>query len=373
MRAFVHDTAAARVVFAPGAVDRVPDEADRLGAGRVLLIAEGGRPDGEALAEALGPRVVARWSEVVMHVPAPVADRAAQVAMDRRADLLVSLGGGSATGLAKAVALRTGVPILAIPTTYAGSEMTPIWGQTADARKTTGRDPRVLPRVVVYDPRLTLGLPARVAAGSGMNALAHAVEGLYSAGASPVTALLADEAVRALASALPRVVAAPTDLDARGEALYGAWLAGWVLGTAGMGVHHKVCHVLGGTWNLPHADVHSAVLPYAAAFNASAAPEAMARLANALGADPGDAPGALWDLARAVGAATSLAPLGFPADAVALATDLVVAAAPDNPRPVDQTGVTELLHAALRGQRPAATVGIHQASLGGPGHRGGYS
>jgi maleylacetate reductase len=167
---------------------------------------------------------------------------------------------------------------------------------------------------------------------------------------SPVTALLAADGIRAVAAALPRVVADGTDLEARAELLYGAWLAGWTLGTAGMGVHHKVCHVLGGTFNLPHAQTHSAVLPYAAAFNAAHAPEALARVAQALGAQ--DAPGGLWDLAHAVGAPTSLAPLGFRAEHVDEAAALVAAAPPTNPRPVDREGVRELLHAARAGSRP---------------------
>jgi maleylacetate reductase len=355
MESFVHDVAASRVVFGAGSLARVPAEVERLGARRVLVMAadDGTGAARDAVLAGLGERVAGRWSEVVMHVPVDVADRAAAAADACAADLLLCLGGGSATGLAKALALRAGRPILAVPTTYAGSEMTAIWGQTEGARKTTGRDPRVLPRVVVYDPDLTLTLPAPVAAASGMNALAHAFEGLYAADASPVTTLMAEESIRALAAALPRVVAAPADRAARATALYGAWLAGSVLGTAGMGVHHKVCHVLGGTWDLPHAGVHSAVLPYAAQFNAEAAPEALARTERALRAAPGDGAGALWDLAASLSAPTSLAAVGFPPGAVAEAAALVAATNPPNPRPVDPPGVAGLLRNALSGRRPA--------------------
>jgi alcohol dehydrogenase class IV len=358
MESFVHDAPASRVVFGPGSLATVPREVERLGAHRVLVVAAddtGAATD--TVLSALGERVADRWSEVVMHVPVDVADRAAVAAATCDADLLLCLGGGSATGMAKAVALRTGLPILAVPTTYAGSEMTPIWGQTAGSRKTTGRDSRVVPRVVVYDPDLTLTLPAPLAAASGMNAMAHAFEGLYAPDASPVTILMAEESIRSLAGALPRVVAAPDERPARGAALYGAWLAGAVLGAVGMGVHHKVCHVLGGTWNLPHADVHAAILPYTAQFNAHWALDAMTRTERALGAAPGDGAGALWDLAAAVHAPTSLAAVGFPAADVAEAAALVAGGNPRNPRPVDAEGVAELLRNALSGQRPVPIAG----------------
>jgi maleylacetate reductase len=349
---FVHDAAATRVVFAPGALSRVPEEVDRLGGRRVLLLAGG--PEAryaDQLAAELGDRVAGRVREVVMHVPVATAQAAVATARASRADLLLSLGGGSATGLAKAVARETGLPVLAVPTTYAGSEMTPIWGLTGADGKTTGRDRRVLPRVVVYDPELTVSLPGPVSAASGLNALAHCVEGRYAGDASPVTSLLAEEGIRALAGALPKVVADGADLAARGEALYGAWLAGWTLGMAGMGVHHKLCHVLGGSWRLPHAEVHAVVLPYAAAFNSGYAPAALSRVAAALGSP--DAAGGLWDLGRRLGTPASLAALGFPPSSVDQAAELVVAGAPINPRPVDRDGIRALLRAACAGERPA--------------------
>ena len=378
---FVHDAAATRVVFGTGGLARVGEEVDRLGARRVLLVAGGPEAQyADQLAADLGDRVAARIREVVRHVPVAVATAAVDNARACDADLLLSLGGGSATGLAKAVARTTGLPILAVPTTYAGSEMTPIWGLTEANRKTTGRDRRVLPRVVVYDPELTLTLPGPVAAASGMNALAHAVEGRYAADASPVTSLLAEEAIRALARALPAVVADGSDLAARGEALYGAWLAGWTLGLAGMGVHHKVCHVLGGRYDLPHAEVHAVVLPYAAAFNSGYAPAALGRVATALSTadgepstaslaaldrsdaepstaslaalDRSDAGGRLWDLGRRLGTPASLPELGFPPSEVDSVAELVVAGAPVNPRPVDRDGIRALLRAACAGDRP---------------------
>jgi len=359
MKDFVYDAPAMRVVFGAGALSVVPDEVARLGGERVLLIGDrAAKTYADHLAASLGTRLVARVDDVVMHVPVDAAASATAKATAAGADLLVCLGGGSATGLAKAVARAASVPILAVPTTYAGSEMTPIWGLTEGSRKITGRDARVLPRTAVYDPALTVGLPVDVSAASGMNALAHCVEGLYSSAASPVTAVLAEDGIRTLSDALPRVVANPADIDARGDALYGAWLAGWVLGTSGMGIHHKVCHVLGGAYDLPHAEIHSAVLPHTTAYNAPFAAAAMTRAARALGTD--DPAGGLWDLAVTIGAPTSLRSVGFRrADAGAVAA-IVASAAPDNPRPVTTEWVQELLLAAYDGRRPDTTTMFDQ-------------
>jgi maleylacetate reductase len=362
VRPFVHDLTSPRIVFGPGTLAQVTEEADRLGGRRVLLVAgarDGG--PGEQVAAALGERLAGRVSKVVMHVPVAVAARAVEAARRAGADLVVTVGGGSATGLGKAVARETALPVLAVPTTFAGSELTPVWGLTDGDRKTTGRDPVVQPRVVVYDPELLASLPADVAAASGLNALAHCVEALYGPGASPLVPVIAEEGLRVLAAALPRVVAAPGPGDvrpgvepdarteARSDALYGAWLGGTVLGAATMGLHHKLAHVLGGL-GLPHAQVHAALLPYVIAVNAPFAPEAMARAARALGADPA---GALWDLAHATGAPTSLAQLGLAPDAADRVADLVLEAPPVNPAPVDRERLLAVLDAARRGDRPS--------------------
>jgi maleylacetate reductase len=358
MLSFVHDVPAVRVVFAAGSLAQVGDEVARLGCERVMTIAGGHEVVyAESITAQLGARQVATFGDVVMHVPVPVADRAVALARDLDVDCLVALGGGSSTGTAKAIALQLGLPIVAVPTTYAGSEMTPIWGLTENARKVTGRDPKVLPKTVVYDPTLTLSLPPGLSAASGMNALAHLVEGLYSPQVSPLLGLQAEEGVRALASALPRVVADPSDVEARAEALYGAWLAGWILGTCGMGIHHKICHTLGGTYDLPHAQTHSAVLTYATAFNAQYAPEAMAavlRALNAGGVGAADAAPGIWDLATRIGAPTSLSGLGYRAEDVEETVRIVASGNPVNPRPIDEEGVRALLHAALEGDRPSA-------------------
>jgi maleylacetate reductase len=340
MEPFVHDVPASRVVFGPGRRRELGAELARLGVGRAL--------------------VVGRFETVVMHVPVEVAARATDSARSSEADVVVALGGGSAVGTAKAVAKETGIPVVAIPTTYAGSEMTPIWGLTQNRRKVTGRDPGVLPKVVVYDPELTTSLPPGLTATSGMNAMAHLVEGLYAPGVSPLQTLTAQEGVRALAAGLPGVVRHPEDLEHRSDVMYGAWLGGWILGTAGMGVHHRICHVLGGTYDLPHAPSHSVVLPYVLAANARAAPRAVQALEQALraaGREVDHAPGALWDLRHEVGATESLAEIGFTAAEVDEAADLVVHGEPVNPRRVDHAMVAAVLADAVAGRRPGPWFG----------------
>ena len=354
---FVHESPGSRVVFGVGRRSEVADELDRLGVRRPLLVAGKESAAGRELADLLVGRLAGVFDEVVMHVPVAVAARAVEAARAADADGVVVVGGGSAIGTAKAVAKETRLPVVAVPTTYAGSEMTPIWGLTEERLKTTGRDPSVLPRVVVYDPELAVSLPAGLSAASGMNALAHLVEGLYAQQVSPLAVVTAREGIRALASGLPEVVARPTDLDARAAVAYGAWLAGWTLGTTGMGLHHKVCHVLGGTFDLPHAPVHSAVLPYAVAANADAAAPAMAEVVAAFGdagTEADHAAGGVWDLRHRIGATAALADLGFTDGDVDTAAGLVVDGGPVNPRPVDRGCVAAVLRAALRGERPPA-------------------
>jgi len=355
---FVHESAPMRVVFGAGRLADVTSEVDRLGASRVLLVSGGPEAEyADRLADDLGSRLAGRFTDVVMHVPVEVAKAAAQSAADVNADLVVCLGGGSATGAAKAIALESGLPILAVPTTYAGSEMTPIWGLTENGVKTTGRDPRVQPVVVVYDPELTLSLPAALSAASGMNAMAHLIEGLYAPGASPITTLVAEEGVRALATALPAVVKDPSDIGARSTALYGAWLAGWTLGVAGMGVHHKICHVVGGNYDLPHAGVHSAVLSYAMAYNADHASDALAKAQRALtaaGIDSSDAATGIWRLEQSIGAPTDLASIGLAESDIPEAAAAVAAGKAINPRPITQGSIENLLRDAWSGVAPRA-------------------
>lgn len=348
---FRHQTYAQRLVFGAGtARSALPDEVRTLGATRVLVVSTEAEAD---LADSLAADlpVVARFRGVRPHVPVEVAEEARRLAADVDADLVLSVGGGSTTGLAKAVALTTGLPVVAVPTTYAGSEATPVWGLTEGRTKTTGTDPVVLPRVVVYDPDLSVTLPVDLAVASGLNALAHCIDSLWAPRTNPVLAVTATEGVRALAPALRGVVADGDDLTARGGCLYGAYLAAATFAGAGSGLHHKICHVLGGTWDLPHAQTHAVVLPHVLAFNAEAAPDAAARVADAL--DAGDALTGLLDLYADLGAPRSLRDLGLPEDALDEATARVVEAAPaDNPRPVTPAAVRRLLQRAWAGEHP---------------------
>ncbi|MFW0792284.1 maleylacetate reductase [Gordonia sp. CPCC 205515] len=349
---FHYEALPMRVRFGAGSLATLADELDALGLERVLVLCSPGQDDtAEAIAAVLGDRCVGVRPDAVMHVPAEVADKAQREAVALGADGCVTVGGGSAIGLGKAIALKHGLPIVAVPTTYAGSEMTPVWGLTTDGSKETGRDPRVLPRSVVYDPELTLTLPTAMSVTSGINAMAHAAEALYAPDASPIISLMAEEGVRALAAALPTIVADSSDPEARSNAMYGAWLCGATLGATTMSLHHKLCHALGGTLNLPHAATHTVVLPYALAYNADYAPTAMAALARAL---PGEGAPAmrLWHLAGDLGAPRSLAELGMTEADIDRIADEVTSKSYGNPRPLTLSGIRDLLRAAWSGDEP---------------------
>jgi alcohol dehydrogenase class IV len=325
---------------------------------RVLLVAtESEEPLARELAAPLGERVVAVFTSVRPHVPLPVAEAARALALSVRADAVLSVGGGSTTGTAKAIALTTGLPIIAVPTTYAGSEVTPVWGLTEGSRKTTGVDHRVLPRTVVYDPELTVTLPADLSAASGLNALAHCVEAFWAPRRNPISSLAAEEGIRALAAGLPSVHATPGDLAARSDLLYGAYLAGSAFAVAGSGLHHKICHALGGAYNLPHAQTHAIVLPEVLAFNAPAAPDAARRIGRALRGGPdGDPVGALRALSARLGIPRGLRELGLEEDQIDVVAALVEPAVPaDNPRRADRAALREIIHAAWAGAPLAAT------------------
>jgi maleylacetate reductase len=358
--AFTYDAIGGRVVFGVGSRQSLPAEVDALGATRVVLIAEGDEPE---LAAALGDRCVARFGDVVQHVPADRADAAAKLVDEVAADCVVTVGGGSATGFGKAVRLAFAdrerstvhgrrLAFVAVPTTYAGSEMTTIWGRTDSGHKHTGKHPFVKPDTVVYDPELTLTLPARIAGPSGMNALAHCVEALYGPGRNPVVSLHALAGIRALAAGLP-VVCGPADsLDARSDVLYGAYLAGIALASGGTALHHKTCHVLGGMFNLDHGDMNAVLLGHAVAYNAPAMPAVMDEVGAALGIAPAGVPEALFDLAAAIGAPTSLAAIGMPEHRIAEAAERVVAEAAANVRTPDAASIEKMLTQAFHGQRP---------------------
>ena len=353
MNPFVHTGYAVRVVFGEGSIARLPAELERLGVQRALVLSTPEQAASvRAVAAQLGERAAGVYDRAAMHVPLEIAEDARRVARELGADCCVTVGGGSTTGLGKAIALVSSLPIIAVPTTYAGSEMTPIYGLTESGLKRTGRDARVLPKTVVYDPALTLTLPPALSAASGMNAIAHCVEALYAHDGSPIVSLMAEEGVRALAAALPVIVENPSDMRARSEALYGAWLAGVSLGTAGMALHHKLCHTLGGSFNLPHAETHAIVLPHAARYNRDAAPEAMARIARALGA--ADAPRGLYDLEAKLGLRMRLSEIGLREADLERGARIATQSPYPNPRPVEYQAVLALLRSAYEGRRPEA-------------------
>ena len=351
MENFVYIAQPARVVFGAGSLAQLPREIEALGAKKALVLSTPEqRASAEQVAAMLGDRAVGVFDRAVMHVPLETAREARELARQLGADCAVAVGGGSTTGLGKAIALDSGLPILAIPTTYAGSEVTPIYGITEGGLKKTGRDMRVLPRTVIYDPELTLSLPTALSVTSGINAIAHAAEGLYSIEGNPVMSLMAEEGIRALGQALPLITRNPADLGARGDALYGAWLCGTVLGHVGMALHHKLCHTLGGTFNLPHAETHTIVLPHALAYNAQQAPQAMARIARALGS--ASAAQAVYDLAHDNGAPVALKDLGLTEPDLDRACELALQNQYPNPRPLERQALRQLLQNAFEGNRP---------------------
>ena len=351
---FTCEILTSRVVFGAGSLAQLPEELDRLGLSRVLIFSTAEQQDqANRISTLIGSKAAGLFDQAIMHVPVETQQSAIQAVTDAGADGGITIGGGSTTGLAKAIALEQDFPYIAIPTTYAGSEMTPIWGLTADGIKQTGRNDKIRPRTVIYDPEITLSLPAQLSGTSGMNAIAHSVEGLYAEDANPIASLMAEESIRALTNSLPKLVASPSDIEIRSQALYGAWLAGVTLGSVGMALHHKLCHTLGGTFNLPHAETHTIVLPHAAAFNFPEAPEARERVSRALGTE--HAAQALYDLAVSVHAPIALKELGVQEDDLDRAAQLAVQTPYYNPRPFTQEAIRSLLDNAFHGRRPAYT------------------
>ncbi|WP_370185361.1 maleylacetate reductase [Rhodococcus wratislaviensis] len=349
---FEHESLPQRVCFASGqAATMLAGEVQRLGASRVMVIASQSEAErSERLTAEL--TVVLHHNEIAMHVPVEVAERARSAAGRHEVDAIVSVGGGSTTGLAKAIALTTGLPIVAVPTTYAGSEATNVWGLTEGARKTTGVDARVLPRAVIYDPELTLSLPVPMSVASGLNALAHCVDSLWGPRSDPIDRALAQEGIRALRTGLPMVVADPTGLIGRESVLYAAYLSAVAFSSAGSGLHHKICHVLGGAYELPHAQTHAVVLPYVLAFNAPAAPEAEQRIATGL--DASTALAGLQELRHRLDAPRALRDYGFDESDIDSAVNAILPTVPtSNPRPVTAKNLRRLLQAAWQGADPS--------------------
>jgi maleylacetate reductase len=355
MDAFTYTARPGRIIFGAGALRHLAREIALLGATRaIVLCTPEQHAQAQAVVDQLGATAVGIFDRATMHVPVEIAKEALERARQLSADCAIAIGGGSTIGLGKAIVLQSPtespMPIVAIPTTYAGSEVTPIFGLTEGGVKRTGTDLRVLPRTVIYDSELTLSLPVSMSVASGLNSMAHAAEGLYAQDRSPVMSLMAQEGIRALASALPAIARTPTDLNARDEAQYGAWLCGTVLGSTGMALHHKLCHTLGGSFDLPHAETHTVVLPHALAYNEAAAPEAMRRIADALGRN--FAPQGIYALAQECGASMSLRSLGMREEDLDRATEIACASPYWNPRPLDREGIRTLLQDAFDGASP---------------------
>lgn len=347
MSSFSFAPQTSRVVFGEGCLEELATEVERLGASRVMLVATPGRSALTERAANILNGVVEVFDRAVAHVPEAVATLGRNRAAESQADVIIAFGGGSAIGVAKAIALETSIPVIAVPTTYSGSEMTPIWGLTEGGRKETGRSERVQPRVVIYDPDLTLSLSARTTASSGLNAMAHCIEALYAPDATSVTLRAATEGLDLLAQSLLRLAATPHDREQRAHALRGAWLAGYALGTVQMGLHHKLCHTLGGAFNLPHADTHAVLLPYAAAYNREAAVQAMRAASETLAVE--DAPSEILSIARAIDAPLSLREIGMLEEDLARAASLALERQYPNPAPVTLEGIRVLLEAAFYG------------------------
>ncbi len=350
-RPFVFPGLSTRVVFGHGTLAQVPDEVARLGRSRALVLSTPNqRAEAEALAGTLGARAAGVFSGAAMHTPVEVTEAALTAFRDTGADCLVALGGGSTTGLGKAIAVRTGADQVVVPTTYAGSEMTDILGETAGGEKTTRRDPAIRPEVVVYDVDLTLTLPLALTVTSALNAIAHAMEGFYAPDRHPVTEALSREAMVAFRDALPALAANPQDRAARAKALYAAWGCSLTLGHVTMALHHKLAHVLGGSFGLPHAETHAVLLPHTTAYNEPAVDGLLAPIADTFG---GSAGAGLWRFARSVGAPLRLADLGLTAADLDRAAEIATKNPYANPRPVSRDGIRQLLQQAFDGQCPA--------------------
>jgi maleylacetate reductase len=355
MQNFTYQAAPMRVIFGAGTLSQLKSEVARLGISRALVLATPNQvQQASMVAELLDDRAGGIFTQAEMHTPVGVTDRAMAYATELNVDGVVAIGGGSTTGLGKAIALRTDLPQIVVPTSYAGSEMTSILGETRDGLKTTQSSPKILPETVIYDVDLTMTMPRSLSAASGLNAIAHAVEALYARDRNPIISLMAQEGIRSLAQALPKIKSDAKDVEARTEALYGAWLCGSCLGAVGMALHHKLCHTLGGAFNLPHAETHAIILPHAVAYNASADPQAMSQIARALGAN--DAAVGLFELAGAIGVRRSLRDVGMREQDIDHASDLAVTNPYWNPRPVERDAVRGLIARAWAGAAPVDDV-----------------
>lgn len=353
MQTFTYVGFPCRVVFGPGKIDTLSDEIGYLGAKRVMFCCTPGRE--EQVTQLAGTSVDHRVK--ICPIAKSIISEDLVVEGRRRAkqfgaDCLVTFGGGSALGLAKLIALEFDIPIIAIVTTYAGSETTGLRGMFEDGKRVLKRSSRMLPKTIIYDPELSVSLPLEISIASAVNSMAHAVSSFLGEHPNPVTNLIAEEGLRVMRSALPRIADSPVDVNARGDALYGAWLCGSTLNTAGVVFHHKVCHVLGGSFKLPHAITHTIILPHSTGYNRDYAPEAMSRIARAFGDENSDAAGEVFDLLTHIGAPTTLKDIGMSGSDLDEAAKLITTDPYFNPGPVEYEPVREMLDDAWSGTRP---------------------
>ncbi|MCG7335224.1 maleylacetate reductase [Sporosarcina sp. ACRSM] len=359
MKPFLFEILSGRTLFGEGSLEEIGKETEKLNGSRTLIISTPRQKElNERISDLLGKRCAGIYTDVIQHVPIETVEKAMETVNELEIDSLVAVGGGSTVGLAKAIALQKPIPIIAIPTTYSGSEMTSVWGITENGYKTTGKNPNVKPQTVIYDPLLTTSLPTYLTIVSGVNALAHCVEALYAKNSNPITSIMAQEGIQSLYNGLPKVVANPREISSRSEVLYGAWLSGTVLGSVEMALHHKLCHVLGGSYKLPHAETHTVILPYVIAYNAKYAPSAVQAISKSIGIDRDDVAGTLFDLIKSFGVKTSLAEIGMRENDLDEAAEFVIRNPYYNPRPVDQKSIRILLENAYTGARPGIELKI---------------
>ncbi len=339
------------ITFAAGAVSTIRQEVENLGFKKALILSTTGQSkNAQKLVGSLGNLAVGHFDQAKMHVPIETVESAIKFARDLDADCTISIGGGSTTGLGKALTLKENIANIAIPTTYAGSEMTNIWGITEDGTKITGRDDKVVPDLVIYDPELTLSLPPEIVGSSGLNALAQAVVNVATDKPNAMVTLMALEAIKAIATNLPKIIADPKNLDARSKVLYGSSMAGAALGTGTTSIHHKLCHTFGGTFNTPHAETHAILLPHSVAYNTEATAAGTQAVADAMGV--GNAASGLHDLALKVGAATALKEIGISEQDMDKAIEIIISMDSHNPAPITEKRLRQMLENAYHGRQP---------------------
>ena len=340
-----------RVVFGENSALKLCDEVRSLGGKRALIACTKNMVKrADNVIDALGENCVGIFDGVEPHCPEHVAMAALQMFKDKAADVIIAIGGGSTIGVGKAITLRTGAPLIVVATTPCGSESTPIHGMLIGNKKKTGRDPKVIATTSIYDPILTTSMSAHHTATIGMNSLAHCVEALYAQVKSPISDLMAVNGIKALIRGIPGSIRNPEDLEHRAEVLYGGMLSGYCVTLAGIALHHKLCHVLGGHHGIPHGESNSVILPYAVAYNETAAPEAMAEIRNAMNTD--SASGGIFDFATEINVPKSLKELGMRVEHLDAAARETVETTPYNPKPVDVKSVREMLQQAYEGIRP---------------------